>query len=53
MLINATVNPLVMSQITEAVIDGICNDAVLGTDTGNEHGHPSQHAKSLSEYLAW
>ena len=53
MLINATVNPLVMSQIIEAVIDSICDDAVLGTDTGGEHGHPSQHAKSLSEYLAW
>ena len=53
MLINATVNPLVLSQIAEAVIDGICSDAVPGTDTGGEHGHPSQHAKSLSEYLAW
>ena len=53
MLINATVNPLVLSQITEAVIDGICSDAVPGTDTGGGHGHPNQHAKAPPEHLAW
>ena len=48
-----TVNPLVVRQITKVVIDGMCGDAVLGTDTGNEHDHPNQHAKAPPEHLAW